>query len=94
MMTIKRSIAGLLSPTLACLVRFALAHPRLRALALNCVYRYPVLESWLYRFSVASGIITGGMIVQTYSELSRLTPNALSIYADLKAAIERHKNGS
>jgi hypothetical protein len=91
-LTIKRGIAGLLSPILARLVRFALAHPKLKALALTWVYRYPALESWLYRFSVASGLITGSVIVQTYSELSSLTPSALCIYADLKASIERNTN--
>ena len=88
-LTSKRCIAGLLSPILAVLVRFALAHPELKALALTCVYRYPALESWLCGFAVAKGI-TGSVMVQTYSELSSLTPNALCIYADLKNAVERH----
>lgn len=87
-LTTKRCIAGLLSPILATLVRFALAHPELKASALTCVYRYPALESWLYGFAVARGI-TGGVIVQTYSELSSLTPGALLIYGDLKNAVER-----
>jgi hypothetical protein len=92
-LTIKRSFAGLLSFTLANFVRFALAHPKLKALALTWVYRYPALESWLYRFSVARGLINGGVIVQTYSDLSMLTPSALTVYTDLKAAIEKHKTG-
>ena len=92
-LTIKRRIRTLLSPILARLIHFALAHPALKAWALTCVYRYPALESWLYRFAVARGI-TGGTTMQIYSELSSLTPSALCIYAYLKAAIERHNKGS
>jgi|GEM_PF-1984587 len=88
-LTVKRGIKGLLSLILACLIRFAVDHPLLKAWALTCVHRYPALRSWLYRFAVARGII-GGTSVQIYSELSSLTPSARCIYADLKAAIERH----
>ena len=91
--TIKCSIRVLLSSILARLVRFALAHPRLKASALSWVNRSPALESWLYRFSAAKGIIAGGVLVQDYSESSKLTPSALAIYADLKKALERHENG-
>ena len=91
--TIKCNIRVLLSSILARLVRFALAHPRLKASALAWVNRYPALESWLHRFSAAKGIIAGRVIVQEYSERSKLTPSALAIYDDLKSAIERHENG-
>jgi hypothetical protein len=88
--TIKRCIGGLFSLILARLVYFTLAHPVFKASALALVCRYPALELWLYRFSTKRGLITGGTTVQIYSDFSRLTPRALRIYADLKAAVERH----
>jgi hypothetical protein len=88
--SIKRCIGGPLSSILAHLVLFALSHPTLKVRALALVYRYPALESWLYRFSRTRGLITDSTTVQIYSDLSRLTPSALRIYADLKAAVERH----
>jgi hypothetical protein len=91
---IKRSIGGLLSPILARLVHFALAHPTLKAWALTWVCRYPALESRLYRFASIRGLITSGATLQIYSDLSRLTPSALLIYADLKASIERYNKGN
>lgn len=89
--TVKHCVGGLLSPILACrLVHFALAHPTLKAWALAWICRYPALESWLYRFSRTWGLTKGGTAVQIYSDPSRLTPSTLRIYADLKAAVERH----
>ena len=92
--TIKRSFGGLLSPILARLVHFALAHPTLKAWALALLCRCPTLEAWLCKFAIERGMIVGGTRVQLPYEpstkFSMLTPGALKIYADLKAAIERH----
>jgi len=100
--TVKHGIWGLLSPILARLIHFALAHPTLKAWALAWVRRYPALESWLRRFAVAKGTIAGDMTEQISSgvsdelsaELSTLTPSARCVHADLKAAIDRHNKGS
>jgi hypothetical protein len=92
--TIGRRIGDLLSPILARLVHFALAHPTLKAWALTWVCRYPALESRLYRFASTRGLIKGGMAVQIYSDLSSLTPSALLIYTNLKSSIEQHNTGS
>jgi hypothetical protein len=91
--TIKRGIGGLLNPILACLIHFAMAHPKLKARALTLLFRYPTLEVWLYRFAVTRGIVTGGITMRISSDPSKLTPSALIIYADLKSAIERHNKG-
>jgi hypothetical protein len=88
--TLKRGIGGLLSLILGRLIHFALAHPTLKARALTLVLGYPALEEWLYRFAVARGLVTGATMIQIYPDPSRLTPSALLIYADLKAAIVRH----
>lgn len=88
--TFKHGIGALLSPILARLIHFALVHPTLKARALTLVFRYPALEEWLYRFALARGLASGTMIVNTPSDSPKLTPSALMIYADLKAAIEQH----
>ena len=88
-LSIKRAIKGLLGPILARLIQFVLAHPALKAWALTFVFRYPMLEEWLYRFAVSKGLLNAGITIQRFSDPSSLTPKALLIYADLKAAIER-----
>ena len=88
--TIRRRIGGLLSPILARLIQFTLAHPTLKTRALDCIFRYPVLEEWLYRFAVEGGLVTRCMTVRAYSDPSKLTPNARIIYNNLKSAIELH----
>lgn len=96
--TIKRGITGLLHPALAFLICLALAHPTLKDWALNWVRRFPVLESRLYIFALASGIISSGVTMQISFEVpdkpSRLTPRARRIYADLNAAIKDHNKRS
>jgi len=95
--TIKSGIRGLLSLFLAHLIGFALAHPMLKTWALAMLFRFPALEAWLCKFAMARGIIFSCATVQISSDVhyepstkfSRLTPSARSIYADLKAAIER-----
>jgi len=91
--SIKRGIGGLLSPILAGLIHFALAHPTLKARALTLVFGYPALGQWLYKFAVARRMVTGSMYVQSSSYPSKLTSNARLIYADLKAAIKQHNKG-
>jgi len=88
----KRGIKGSFGSILAMPIRFALAHPVLKELALIFVCRIPPLESRLHGFVVSRGI-TGGGMVKICSARSSLTPNGLRIYADLKDAIERHDNG-
>jgi hypothetical protein len=89
---IKRGIKGSFGSILAMPIRFALAHPALKELALKFLCRIPSLESRMHGFVVSRGITSGGR-VKICSERSSLTPNGLCIYADLKAAIERHNNG-
>ncbi|MBW2647027.1 MAG: hypothetical protein JRE23_12815, partial [Deltaproteobacteria bacterium] len=84
---IKRGLRGLLNPIFVRLIRFALAHPKLKTWALAWVRRYPAHEAWLHRLAAAKGIIAGDMMVQISLEVSYegLTPSARRIYADLKA---------
>jgi hypothetical protein len=83
-----QNLRGLPGRFLAYIMYIIRAHPTLKALALNCVCRYPILQEKLYKFDHARGMIAGGTTMQI-SELSRLTPNAYHIYSDLKIAIER-----
>jgi hypothetical protein len=99
--TVKSGIEGLLTLFLARLIGFALARPTLKAWALAFLRRCPAFEAWLYKFAAARGIIFSSPIVRISSDVSyepstkfsRLTPRARSIYADLKAAIERQNKG-
>jgi len=92
--TVKHGIGGLLSFFLGRLINFALCRPTLKAWALALLCRCPTLEAWLCKFAIERGMIVGGTRVQLPYEpstkFSMLTPGALKIYADLKAAIERH----
>jgi hypothetical protein len=92
--TIRRGTGVLLSPILARLMHFALAHPALKAWALSLVCRSPALESRLFRFAASRGITAGGNVAQVSPDYTRLTPCALRIYNDLKAAIEEHNKES
>jgi hypothetical protein len=92
--TIRRGTGVLISPALVRLMHFALAHPALKARALASVCRSPALESWLFKFAASRGITAGGTIVQASPDHTRLTPSALRIYNDLKAAIEEHSRES
>ncbi|MHC1686993.1 MAG: class I SAM-dependent methyltransferase [Methanothrix sp.] len=99
--TAKNVIKKLLDSILAPIIIFSLAHPTLKAWILAWMRRYPQLESWLHKFAETRGIIAHSTTSQIYSEEdympstepSRLTQSTCHIYADLKAAIERHKKG-
>lgn len=75
-------------------MHFALDHPTLKAWALALVCRFPALESRLFKFAASRRITAGGSIVQASPDHTRLTPSALRIYNDLKAAIEEHNRES
>lgn len=87
--SIKRAIRDLLSLMLSFLIKFALAHPALKAWALTFVFRIPVLDDWLYRFAVSKGLVAANMPVMRSTDPIKLTPRAHLIYVDLKAAIEK-----
>jgi len=87
---VRRGTGAIISPILVCMMHFALAHPALKAWALSCVCRSPALESRLFRFAASRRITAGGVIVQPPPDHIMLTPSALRIYNDLKAAIEEH----
>jgi FkbM family methyltransferase len=100
-LTIISSIRIILSSILAGLIRFAIAHPMLKARALTLLHRSPAIEAWFRSFTVAKGLLPGGTTVPFYSEDNferskeslSLTPNARYVYFELKAAIERNKKG-
>jgi FkbM family methyltransferase len=95
------NIRDMLRLILIHLIRFARAHPLLKAWAQALLRRCPRIEAQLCRFAGKKGIIGGGTLMQTYStnlswkstELSELTVSARRVHADLKAAIERQNRG-
>jgi len=87
---IKRGTIVLFSPVLARLIHFGLSHPRLKALILALLLRCPVLEEHLYWFAMARGLIPEGTTARVSSDPSKLTPSAVIIYTNLKAAIDQH----
>ncbi|HWQ19997.1 MAG TPA: hypothetical protein VN455_09495 [Methanotrichaceae archaeon] len=92
--TIRRGTGVILGQVLAHLMHFALAHPALKAWALAWVCSSPSLESRLFRFAASRGITAGGTLAQVSPDHIMLTPSALRIYNDLKAAIEEHNTES
>jgi hypothetical protein len=94
---LRRKIGSIASPLLDRMVRFAIAHPSLKARALTLVHRYPRLDAWLYSFAQSRGLVDYSRSAQTSSgapvplELSDLTPDAHRIYLNLKASMEQNR---
>lgn len=94
----RRGIGAAIRPIMSGMVRFVTSHSSLKAMAAYVVQRCPLLEYWLYRFTVSYGLIESGWGEQGYSqvpaELSDLSPSARRIYLDLNRAIERTRRQS
>jgi len=94
---LRRKIGSIASPLLDRMVRFAIAHPSLKARALTLVHMCPRLDAWLYSFAQSRGLVADSGSPQTSSEapvpldLSDLSPDARRIYLDLKASMERNR---
>ena len=93
----KRKIGTIASPLLDRMVRFAIAHPSLKARALTLVHMCPRLDAWLYSVAQSRGLVADSRSPQTSSEapvpleLSDLSPDARRIYLDLKASMGRNR---
>ncbi|KUG16354.1 wbbd [hydrocarbon metagenome] len=94
---LRRKIGSIASPLLDRMVRFAIAHPSLKARALTLVHMCPRLDAWLYSFAQSRGLVADSGSPQTSSEalvpleLWDLSPDARRIYLDLKASMERNR---
>lgn len=89
MLFIVHNINGLFSPVLVSIMQFVLAHPALKARALDLIFKFPALEDWIYHFALTKGLVAPGLTIQICSDISLSTPKAQLIYADLKDAIEQ-----
>ena len=93
----KRKIGSIASPLLDRMVRFAIAHPSLKARALTLVHMCPRLDAWLYSFAQSRGLVADSRSPQTSSEapvpleLWDLSPDARRIYLDLRASMGRNR---
>jgi len=94
---LRRKIGSIAGPLLDRMVRFAIAHPSLKARALTLVHMCPRLDAWLYSFAQSRGLVADSRSPQTSSEapvpleLWDLSPDARRIYLDLKASMERNR---
>lgn len=94
---LRRKIGSIAGPLLDRMVRFAIAHPSLKARALTLVHMCPRLDAWLYSFAQSRGLVADSRSPQTSSEapvpldLSDLSPDARRIYLDLRASMERNR---
>jgi len=94
---LRRKIGSIAGPLLDRMVRFAIAHPSLKARALTLVHMCPRLDAWLYSFAQSRGLVADSGSPQTTSEapvpleLWDLSPDARRIYLDLKASMERNR---
>ena len=94
---LRRKIGSIAGPLLDRMVRFAIAHPSLKARALTLVHMCPRLDAWLYSFAQSRGLVADSGSPQTSSEalvpleLWDLSPDARRIYLDLKASMERNR---
>ncbi len=94
---LRRKIGSIAGPLLDRMVRFAIAHPSLKARALTLVHMCPRLDAWLYSFAQSRGLVADSRSPQSSSEapvpldLSDLSPDARRIYLDLKASMERNR---
>jgi hypothetical protein len=91
--TIRRWFRATLRAVLTSVISFFLAHPVLEAWALTLVHKFPKLDEWIYRFALARGVSPSRKTTffMPSMEVSRLTPNARNIYANLKNGFEKHR---
>jgi FkbM family methyltransferase len=91
-----------LRQVIATSIRFFTARPHLKRALLTRIRRHPRLEQKLRLFSAARGLASTGdaQIAIRWNrahtlpiELKQLTPRARQIYADLKVAVEKNRQG-
>jgi len=106
---VKQAVKPPLKLVLAKAIHFVQGHPQIKERALAWVRKHPTLEIRLRRFALGNGLLGSyGMayacgqekkdnathIQDSSAESAHLTPRALHIYADLKAAIESRQKES
>lgn len=88
MASVAHGIKRRLSPMLAHMIRYVMAHSALKGLALIFLSRFPAIQERLHCFALAKGLIVSEVGLQICpGTLS--SPKALYIHASMKDAIRR-----